>query len=282
MILNGTHKSLGGFDVYRTLPTVARRTVGPWIFFDHMGPTEFGPGEGLTVRPHPHINLATVTYLFEGEVLHRDSLGYVQVIKPGDLNLMVAGRGIVHSERESEERRAITRRLHGLQLWMALPEEFEEVEPAFYHHAASEIPTATPEGINVRVMIGEAFGVVSPVKCYGGALYLEAKLKPGDCLTLPPAAERGLYVVSGTVWVQGEAVSAHSMAILGSEADVKVTAQGEAIVALVAGDPMPARFVEWNFVSSRKERIAEAKRDWKEGRFPKVPGDEVEFIPLPE
>jgi redox-sensitive bicupin YhaK (pirin superfamily) len=282
LVLRPRDKDLGGFSVRRALPTAQRTMVGPWIFFDHMGPAEFPAGQGINVRPHPHVNLATVTYLFEGEILHRDSLGSVQPIRPGDINLMVAGRGIVHSERERPEVTAAAHRLHGLQLWLALPEADEEVEPAFHHYPSRDIPALTVNGVPVRVMMGGAYGVSSPVRTFGGTLYVEAHLKPGQRLVLPEAEERAVYVASGALTAQGVEIPEHAMAILANVREVVVEAAAETRMALVGGRPLGQRFIEWNFVSSRRERIEQAKRDWREGRFPVVPGDEQEFIPLPE
>ncbi|ADU14248.1 pirin family protein [Asticcacaulis excentricus] len=282
LLIPPREKDLGGFTVKRILPFAKHRMVGPWIFFDHMGPAVFEPGKGTNVRPHPHINLATVTYLFEGHIHHRDSLGSDQVITPGAINLMVAGRGIVHSEREPLEGIDTTRQLHGLQLWHALPEADEEIEAAFFHYDAEEIPSVTVEGVPVRVMMGTAYGVTSPVKTYAETLYLEARLSAGQALVLPDhVAERGLYVVSGRATVNGTPVEASHMVILNSGATVSVTTDTEAQLALIGGEPFTERHIYWNFVSSRKERIEQAKADWREGRFPKVPGDEIEFIPLP-
>jgi redox-sensitive bicupin YhaK (pirin superfamily) len=282
LVLQPRVKDLGGFSVRRLFPTARRKMVGPWIFFDHMGPADFPPGEGINVRPHPHINLATVTYLFEGEILHRDSLGSVQAIRPGDINLTVAGRGIVHSERERPEAMAKARRLHGLQLWFALPEAEEECEPAFLHYASADLPRAEVGGVQVRVMMGSAYGVTSPVRTYAGALYVEAHLKPGQKLLLPQAAERALYVAEGELKALDMALPEHSMAILDDTPGVAVEAVAESRIALVGGDPVGTRFIDWNFVSSRKERIEQARANWKAGRFPLVPGDSEEFIPLPD
>lgn len=281
LVLTPRDKDLGGFAVRRLLPTARRKTVGPWIFFDHMGPADFPAGQGIAVRPHPHINLATVTYLFEGEILHRDSLGSLQAIRPGDINLMVAGRGIVHSERERPEVTAAAHRLHGLQLWLALPEADEEVEPAFHHYPSADIPAVEVDGVPVRVLMGSAYGVSSPVRVFARTLYVEAHLQPGQTLTLPDAEERALYVAEGSLKLRDTALSGHSMAILKDEAAVAVEALEPSRIALIGGEPLGRRFVEWNFVSSRKERIEQAKRDWREGRFPPVPGDDTEFIPLP-
>ncbi|WP_298332547.1 pirin family protein [Asticcacaulis sp.] len=282
LLIPPREKDLGGFTVKRILPFAKHRMVGPWIFFDHMGPAVFEPGKGTNVRPHPHINLATVTYLFEGHIHHRDSLGSDQVITPGAINLMVAGRGIVHSEREPLEGIDTTRQLHGLQLWHALPEADEEIEAAFFHYDAEEIPALTVEDVPVRVMMGTAYGVTSPVKTYAETLYLEARLSAGQTLVLPDhVAERGLYVVSGRATVNGTPVEASHMVILNSGVTVSVTTDTEAQLALIGGESFTERHIYWNFVSSRKERIEQAKADWREGRFPKVPGDEIEFIPLP-
>lgn len=280
-VLRPRDKDLGGFTVRRLLPTARRKTVGPWIFFDHMGPADFPAGRGIDVRPHPHINLATVTYLFEGEILHRDSLGSVQPIRPGDINLMVAGRGIVHSERERPEVRARPHRLHGLQLWLALPEAEEECEPAFLHYPSGDLPRVTVGGVPLRVMMGSAYGVTSPVRGFAGALYVEARLRPGQRLVLPDAAERALYVADGALRAGETELPEHSMAILDGTPGVEVEAVAESRIALIGGDPVGPRFIDWNFVSSRKARIGQAREDWRAGRFPKVPGDEEEFIPLP-
>jgi redox-sensitive bicupin YhaK (pirin superfamily) len=281
LILQPREKDLGGFSVRRLLPTAQRRMVGPWTFFDHMGPATFPAGSGINVRPHPHIGIATVTYLFEGEILHRDSLGSLQAIRPGDINLMVAGRGIVHSERERPEVTAVAHRLDGLQLWLALPEAEEERAPAFYHYPAAEVPTVIVDGVAVRVLMGSAYGVASPVATYSETLYLEAHLQAGQSLALPDAAERAVYVVSGALAAQDTAVPARSMVIFSARPGIVVTATEASRIALIGGAPLGRRFIEWNFVSSRKERIEQAKGDWRAGRFPKVPGDEDEFIPLP-
>ena len=275
-------RDLGGFSVRRVLPSARRKMVGPWIFFDHMGPADFAAGEGIDVRPHPHVNLATVTYLFEGEILHRDSLGSVQAIRPGDINLMVAGRGIVHSERERPEVRAQAHRLHGLQLWLALPEADEQVEPAFLHYPSAQIPAVQVDGVPVRVMMGRAYGVESPVRTFAQTLYVEADLKAGQSLHLPEALERALYVAGGAVRIDSTEVDSHTMAVLTAREDLVVHALRDSRIALVGGEPLGPRFIEWNFVSSRKAHIEQAKADWQAGRFPEVPGDELEYIPLPD
>ena len=273
---------LGGFSVRRVLPAVTRKMIGPWIFFDHMGPAVFAVGKGIDVRPHPHINLATVTYLFEGEMLHRDSLGNELTIHPGEINLMVAGKGIVHSERQREEIKNNNNKLDGLQLWLALPESDEEIEPEFHHYDASEIPTKTIDNVQVRVLIGSAYEVTSPVKTFAETLYIEAKLKKGQSLKLPDnVRERGLYIVRGKLNAKDSILVEHSMTIFHPDQSVTVTAEQETQLAVIGGESLSHRYIWWNFVSSRKERIEQAKDDWKNGNFPRVPGDETEFIPLP-
>jgi redox-sensitive bicupin YhaK (pirin superfamily) len=274
-------KDLGGFSVRRVLPVVRQKMIGPWIFFDHMGPAEFPAGTGIDVRPHPHINLATVTYLFEGEILHRDSLGSHTTIEPGDINLMVAGSGIVHSERERDEIRNQPHRLHGLQLWLALPEADEETDPAFYHYDKAEIPGTQIGNVPVRVMMGSAYGLTSPVKVFADTLYIEAALSSGQSLLLPTAEERGLYVASGQLELNGQPIDTFHMAVL-DPGEAEATAVSENCrIALIGGEHMGQRYIDWNFVSSRAERIERAKTDWQQQRFAKVPGDEEEYIPLP-
>lgn len=281
LIIEPRKKDLGGFAVRRTLPTAKRRMVGPWVFFDHMGPATFAAGEGINVRPHPHIGIATVTYLFEGEILHRDSLGSLQAIRPGDINLMVAGRGIVHSERERPEVTASEHTLHGLQLWLALPEAQEEIEPAFYHYPSRDIPGIVVGEVPVRIMMGSAYGETSPVKLHSETLYLEAHMQPGQQLELPSQQERAIYVAQGELRVGDTVIPQYSMAFFSPETTVVIEAAAETRIALIGGESFKPRFMEWNFVSSRKERVEQAKQDWESGRFAKVPGDEEEFIPLP-
>jgi len=283
LIIQPREHDLGGFTVRRALPSARQRMVGPWIFFDHMGPAAFEPGQGVDVRPHPHINLATVTYLFKGEMLHRDSLGNALAIKPGEINLMVAGKGIVHSERQREEIKAANNILDGLQLWLALPEADEEIDPAFHHYDREQIPSVTLDGVAVRVLIGAAYGVQSPVRTFAQTLYVEAALKAGQHLTLPDGVdERALYVVKGKLKALESVIDQYSMAVLHPGHTVTVQAEEDTQLALIGGEALGHRHIWWNFVSSRKERIEQAKADWKNGAFPKVPGDEVEFIPLPE
>jgi len=248
-----------------------------------MGPAIFAPGAGIDVRPHPHINLATVTYLFEGEMLHRDSLGNEVTINPGEINLMVAGKGIVHSERQREDIKANNNKLDGLQLWLALPESYEEMDPEFLHYDTSEIPIATINDVPVRVLIGSAYHATSPVKTFAKTLYLEAILKKGQSLKLPDGVqERGLYIVRGKLKSKGSVLIQHSMTIFHPDQSIVVTAEQDTQFAVIGGESLSYRHIWWNFVSSRKERIERAKVDWQRGVFPKVPGDEVEFIPLPE
>jgi len=283
MIIQPKEHDLGGFVVRRALPAPSRRMIGPWIFFDHMGPAVFTPGEGVNVRPHPHINLATVTYLFEGEMLHRDSLGNELAIKPGEINLMVAGKGIVHSERQSEKIKEGENKLNGLQLWMALPEAVEEIDPEFHHYDSSMIPTINIDDVQVRVLIGSAYNVSSPVKTFADTLYFEAFLEKGQELLLPVnVMERGLYIVNGKLEINGSHVEQHTMTVLHSAQEVLVKAEQDTKLVVIGGESLSRRHIWWNFVSSRKERIEQAKREWKQGMFPKVPGDEVEFIPLPD
>lgn len=280
-ILRPREADLGGFFVRRSLPTAKLKMVGPWIFFDHMGPVDYAPGEGLNVRPHPHSGLATVTYLFEGEITHRDSIGSHQVIRPGDINVMVAGRGVTHSERQDPGTVAAEHRLHGLQLWLALPREHEEMTPVFQHYPASDIPETTVEGVPVRVIMGSAYGLGSPVQTLAETLYVEARLSAGQTLALPDASERAVYVVQGHLKALGTDVPEHSMAILVEQGGVEVEAVDDTTIAIIGGEPFERRYVEWNFVASSRERIEAAKADWREGRFPQVVGDDGEPIPLP-
>ncbi len=282
-LIEARSRDLGGFLVGRVLPFAKRRTVGPFIFFDHMGPTVFDPGKGIDVRPHPHINLATVTYLFDGAILHRDSLGSMRRIEPGDVNWMTAGRGIVHSERTAEDDRRNPSPLHGIQSWVALPRADEETDPAFSHHGRDSLPAFEEERVALRLIAGEAYGRKSPVPAFSEMFYLDAALGEGASLALPEEhEERAVYVVEGAVELDGQPVAQRSMAVLAPGGAPRLTARTESRVMLLGGAPIDGeRFIWWNFVSSRQERIEQAKRDWQEGRFPSVPG-ETEFIPLPE
>jgi len=275
-------RDLGDFTVRRALPDRRRQRVGPFIFFDHMGPAEFEPGTGVNVRAHPHIGLATITYLFEGEMLHRDSLGYVQPIRPGAVNWMTAGRGIVHSEKVTEEVLASGQRLHGLQTWVALPAGAEEVEPSFEHYPAEDIPAVSVDGVQIYVVLGSAFGVSSPVSTRSETLYAEAVLEPGQSVAIPEAEELAVYVVEGSVAINREIVEAGVLAVLHDGARGTVTAESAARVMFAGGDTLEGeRFIWWNFVSSSRERIEQAKKDWREQSFDSVPG-ETDFVPLPE
>lgn len=282
-MLAGHQKDLGGgFLVRRLLPAAARRSVGPFIFFDHFGPSREEPGVNHDVRPHPHIGLATVTYLFEGAMLHQDSIGSHQLIEPGAINWMTAGRGIVHSERRPESLRDTTYVNHGLQLWVALPREAEEAEPSFEHTPAAAIPELQLGGATVRVLVGEAFGQRSPVHTLAPTLYLDIQLPAGGRFELPPLApEMALYVVQGELLLDEHAVPTQQMVVLGSES-VSLSASAVTRVVVIGGAPLDGpRHIWWNFVSSRRERIAQAADDWQAQRLGQVPG-ESEFIPLPE
>jgi len=275
---------LGGFQVRRALPAIGQRMVGPFIFFDQMGPAEFHLGEGLDVRPHPHIGLSTVTYLFDGEIMHRDSLGTALAIKPGAVNLMTAGRGIVHSERTGMEARASGPKLYGIQAWLALPKTHEEVAPEFKHHGAQDLPRIVEGGKRISLIMGSAYGQTSPVQFPWDALYAEAVLSPGSILPLDPDYdERAIYIVSGKVDIAGDEFGAGQLLVFKPGDRISILAIDQSRVMIVGGEPMDGpRNIWWNFVSSSKERIEQAKQEWKTGRFDTVPGDESEFIPLPE
>jgi redox-sensitive bicupin YhaK (pirin superfamily) len=290
-VLEPRERDLGdGFMVRRLLPQRAHRAVGPFLFFDHFGPTAIPRGRGMDVRPHPHVNLATVTYLFEGEILHRDSLGSVQAIRPGDINWMTAGRGIVHSERTPDALRAVGTSVHGLQLWVGLPREHEETAPAFHHYAASKLPRIFEPGAEIRVLAGEAFGRWSPVETLSRLVYLDVRLDAGASIELPAdAGDRGAYVISGAISRGDTRVGPARMLLLPPGAPARLEAESSSRLVVVGGDPFPEpRHIWWNFVSSSETRIDRAARDWRErrgdpdGPFPLVPGDEAEFIPAPE
>jgi redox-sensitive bicupin YhaK (pirin superfamily) len=291
---------IGAFEVRRALPSAQKRMVGPFIFFDQMGPAEFLIGHGVDVRPHPHIGISTVTYLFEGEVWHRDSLGTSAPIRPGEVNLMSAGRGIVHSERETSAANLVTGgqglaraggetaggakgRLFGIQSWAALPKAHEEQAPAFAHHGADELPTIAGEGKTVRVVMGQAYGAASPVVFPHAALYAEAVLAPGAVLPLDPDYdERAVYVAAGEIEIAGDTFGLGRLLVFRAGDRISITAVSQARLMLLGGAPMDGpRHIWWNFVSSSKERIEQAKEDWRAGRFALVPGDEKEKILLP-
>ena len=282
LLIEPVEKDLGEFTVRRALPDKRRQRVGPFIFFDHMGPAEFPPGTGINVRAHPHIGLATITYLFDGEILHRDSLGCVQPIRPGEINWMTAGSGIVHSEKVSEELLENGQKLHGLQTWVALPLEHEETEPRFEHYAADRIPKLNRDGAQITVVIGSAFGATSPVQTASETLYVEARLEAGASLELPLVDELAVYVVDGVIDIGGQNVTAGILAVLARHSTATVTATTPAHLMLCGGATLEGkRIVWWNFVSSSRERLEQAKDAWREGRFAAVPG-ETDFIPLPE
>lgn len=275
---------LGDFAVRRALPSARTRMVGPFIFFDHFGPAEFRAGNGLDVRPHPHIGLATVTYLFDGEIMHRDSLGTAVAIKPGEVNWMTAGRGIVHSERTRPERRVDHEPIHGLQMWVALPAAKEEMEADFAHHETAEFPIIKDNGKNVRVVVGSLYGASSPVPTVHETVFGDVHLKAGSRLPLDAGREEcAIYVIDGTVDISGDKFEPGRLLVFKPRDTVTITAATDAHFVIVGGAPMDGpRHIWWNFVSSRKDRIEQAKAEWKAGHFGKVPGDEIEFIPLPE
>ena len=276
-------RDLGGFEVRRALPSAAKQMIGPFIFLDQMGPAEFLLTGGIDVRPHPHIGLATVTYLFEGEIFHRDSLGTALPIRPGELNLMTAGRGIVHSERETSEAKARPRRMFGLQAWAALPRENEEDAPAFAHFSIDELPRIDGEGKRVRLIMGEAFGARSPAGFPHPCLYAEAVLAPGAVLPLDPDYdERAVYIASGEIDIAGQRFEAGRLLVFRPGDRISILALSNARVMLLGGEPMDGpRHIWWNFVSSSRDRIEAAKADWNAGKYPVVPGD-PEHMPLPE
>jgi redox-sensitive bicupin YhaK (pirin superfamily) len=277
-------KDIGGFEVRRALPTAKRRLVGPFIFFDRMGPAILRAGQALDVRPHPHIGLSTVTYLFDGKIRHRDSLGTEMVIQPGDVNLMTAGRGIVHSERTPEELRGAPMSISGLQTWLALPDGKEEVAPVFENTAALRLPEIDAEGVSGRVVIGDFQGLRSPVRADSETLYADLRLTPGASIKIPAdAEERAIYTLEGEVAISGDVFPAERLLVFRPGDEIIVSSQSGAHFMLFGGASLGSkRYIWWNFVSSSKERIEQAKEEWKTGRFDIVPGDEEEFIPLPE
>jgi redox-sensitive bicupin YhaK (pirin superfamily) len=283
-VLLGHARDVDGFTVSRVLPALTRKHVGPFVFFDHLGPSELPPKRGLDVRPHPHIGLATVTYVIEGEIMHRDSLGFEQAIRPGAVNWMTSGRGIVHSERTSSELRQSGSRLHVVQLWVALPTAHEEMAPEFHHHPAPTFPELDVQGVMIRLLAGTAYGKISPVPVFSPLFYAEGLIPGGRTLALPEEhEERGVYVLSGALGSGTERIEARSLAIFRPGGAPVVRAEVDSRVLLLGGAPPDGpRYIEWNFVSSSRERIEQAKADWRAGAFPKVPGDEIEFIPLPE
>ncbi|HVO48607.1 MAG TPA: pirin family protein [Steroidobacteraceae bacterium] len=283
LVIDQRRRDLGGFEVGRVLPSAGQRMVGPFIFFDHMGPAQFPPGipRSTDVRPHPHIGLSTVTYLFAGEIMHRDSVGSHQAIQPGEVNWMTAGRGITHSER-FEKIRAQGGPLHGIQSWVALPETDEEADPAFTHYGHADLPVVQDRGLWARVIAGEAFGARSPVTVHSPLFYAHCELGRGRSLEMPSGyTERAAYVASGTLLAAGRRFGTGQMLVFSAGATAVVQAESAAIVMILGGEPVGRRFIEWNFVSSSQERIEQAKADWRAGRLRLPDGDDQEFIPLP-
>jgi redox-sensitive bicupin YhaK (pirin superfamily) len=280
-VINGHERDLGGFAVRRVLPSEGRHMVGPFIFFDHLGPAEFAAGKGIDVRPHPHIGLATVTYLFSGALEHRDSLGNVREIQPGDVNWMTAGHGIVHSERTPHAARAAGPRIHALQSWVALPDGHEDVDPEFTHHPASSLPHVKIADVDLTVIAGSAFGLTSPVVTLWPTVYVHAELPAGATLELPVEhIERAVYVVHGAIVIGGTALSEGQLGVL-EPVGVTLRAIGASRVMLLGGERFPTpRYLFWNFVASSRERIERAKERWRSQQYPAVPND-TEFIPLP-
>ncbi len=288
LVIPSREKDVGGFPVRRILPYVNQRMVGPFIFFDHMGPADFLAGEGLTVRPHPHIHLSTVTYLFEGKIHHRDSLGSDQLIEPGAINWMTAGHGIVHSERTPEDLKKTGGRLNGIQCWVALPEESQDVKPSFHHHAFDTLPEFEVDGAKLKLLLGTAFERRSPVQVHSDLFYLDVFLSEGGSLNIPCDGREGaVYLVSGEVEVDDIILEPYTMAVGHMGESIVVKARESSRLMLLGGKPVGERFIYWNFVSSSKENLEKAKRSWavgpgdQDGRFPKIPGDDQDFIPLP-
>jgi redox-sensitive bicupin YhaK (pirin superfamily) len=283
LVIDQRRKDLGGFEVGRVLPFAQRRMVGPFVFFDHMGPADFPAGlaQNVDVRPHPHIGLSTITYLFEGEIMHRDSLGTVQPIRAGEVNWMTAGSGITHSER-FERARLQGDRLHGIQSWVALPDGQEEIAPAFSHHDMGDLPLFEEKGLTARLVIGKAFGAVAKAPVHSPMFYTHWALQEGVTAALPAEyPERAAYVATGDVEVEGRSYGAGKMLVFAPGETITVTALRPTIVMLLGGDPVGPRYLEWNFVSSSRERIAQAKADWRAGRMKLPEADNTEFIPLP-
>jgi len=283
LVIEQRRRSIGGFEVGRVLPYAKRRMVGPFVFFDEMGPVDFPKGlaRDVDVRPHPHIGLSTVTYLFDGEIVHRDSVGSEQAIRPGEVNWMTAGRGITHSERFERARRE-GGRMHGIQAWVALPKEAEETEPAFAHHGAAELPGFAEGGLRGRIVAGEAYGLKAAVATHSPLFYLHMELAAGAAAALPEGhAERAVYVASGALEVDGRRCEAGRMLVFGAAARPRLVAPEPAVLMALGGAPVGERFIEWNFVSSSRERIEQAKADWRAGRMKLPDLDDREFVPLP-
>ncbi len=281
-IIEPTVKDIGDFEVRRLLPSARHRTVGPFVFWDHFGPVTLPAGRGLDVRPHPHIGLATVTYLFAGEIMHRDSLGKVQAIRPGAVNWMTAGRGIVHSERTANDKRQQDKPLHGLQIWLALPVEHEEAEPEFHHVPEGSLPVFHHDAVEFTLIAGHWLGHESPVQVLSPLFYAECRLEAGQRFCMPSEySERAIYVVEGRLRVEDQRLGQHEMAILDRDSEPEVVATEPGRIAVFGGEPLGKRHLWWNFVASSRERIRAAAEQWAEGGFDRVPGDD-EFIPLPD
>ena len=283
MVIDGRKKDLGGFEVGRVLPFAQKRMVGPFIFLDHIGPAEFKSGQGIDVRPHPHIGLSTVTYLFEGEIVHRDSLGFHEAIRPGEVNWMTAGKGIVHSERTHPLRREIGAALHGMQAWVALPNEAEETDPAFEHYAGKDMPAYEGDGLYARLIAGEAYGAKSNVRTASPLFYVHWEMA-ADVKSAAPGgySERAAYIAKGSVEIDGQKVHAGQMVVFDKASPGVIHSLEPSTVMLLGGEPVGPRHIWWNFVSSSKDRIEQAKADWKLGKMGLPRGDDHEFIPLPE
>ena len=283
LVIDQRRRSLGSFEVGRILPSASRRMVGPFIFFDHLGPVDLPKGlpREADVRPHPHIGLSTVTYVFAGEIVHRDSIGVEQAIRPGEVNWMTAGSGITHSERFERARRE-GGAMHAIQSWVALPNGEEEISPTFAHHEGADLPTHHDGGVWLRLLAGEAFGLCAAVKTHSPLFYAHIALEPRVRMSLPTTyAERAAYVVSGAIETGGQNISAMHMAVFRAGGDATVQAMTQSVLMLLGGAPVGERFIEWNFVSSSLDRIAGAKADWRAGRMKLPDGDDREFIPLP-
>jgi redox-sensitive bicupin YhaK (pirin superfamily) len=284
LVIDQRRRDIGGFEVGRVLPFAKRRMVGPFAFFDHMGPIDFAPGipRSVDVRPHPHIGLSTVTYLFDGEIMHRDSLGSEQAIRPGEVNWMTAGRGITHSERFERARRE-GGLVHGIQAWVGLPREYEEIEPAFDHYASRDLPVYESGGLWARLVAGEAFGARAAVRTHSPLFYVHWRLAAGTRAKLDAQyPERAAYVAAGSVEVEGRVFEAGRMLVFGPGQPIAFTAVTSSIVMLLGGEPIGERFIEWNFVSSSRARIEQAKADWRAGRMKLPVHDDTEFVPLPQ
>lgn len=289
LIISSREKDLGGFTVRRVLPYAAHRMVGPFIFFDHMGPAEFAPGKSMDVRPHPHIGLSTVTYLFEGEILHRDSLGSLQPIQPGAVNWMTAGHGIVHSERTPEKLKTTGYKLNGIQCWIALPQEKEEMAPNFSHHPSATLPEFKVGDIQLKLLLGSAFNKTSPVPVHSDMFYLEVKMPKGSKLTVPARGlESAIYLVTGKIQVEDSKIDECTMVVAKNGEDLELVAHTDSHLMVLGGASVGPRFIWWNLVSSSQERLAEGREEWLLGprlessRFKTIPGDDQEFIPAPE